>query len=228
MLDKRILRVEVEKNGMLELPSTIANVTSIALTDYAIFNSSYNVNESNRYIFIDNRVIDIPEGNYTASELARVLKDEIELRFEEAPEDTIIVYNSTINKFGFNTTSRTWYFSLSPLFAKLLGFPSIDTNIGVTISPNVISLVSPYYYLIVKEIQTNDVNPHNCYTTIMNNVPRGSLLTRDTSRTIIQPIRMPNTTLRTLTIELRDSDYSLVDMNGIPYLLEFSLTSEAG
>ncbi len=225
MVDKRILRVEVVRNGILELPSSISDVTSITLTDYAIFNSSYNINDSNRFIFIEDRLIDIPEGNYTATELARALKDEIELRFEEGPTDTIIVYNSNLNKFGFNTTSRLWYFDRYPGFARLLGFSPEVTTIDITVSSNVVNLVSPYYYLIIKEIQTNDVNPYNCYTTIMNNVPRGSLLTRDASRSIIQPVRMTNTNLKTLTIELRDDKYNLVDMNGVPYLLEFTLTT---
>jgi hypothetical protein len=89
------------------------------------------------------------------------------------------------------------------MVASIFGFLAEDLTETNFVSWFIPILSIPYYYLTIKELPTNDLNPYPSFAIIHNNVAWGMLLTRGSS-VIHSSNELNKVTLGYLTIEIRD------------------------
>lgn len=211
-------------NFVFKLNNQINKVSKFTLKNWSIPNSSYNVNNNNNsftlHYNVTNYTINITKGNYNALSLATALTS----LFNTAVGGAIftITYDQATNKYTFVSSGSSFYFVVSYETGQLLGFVTGQTSTGTSLtSTNGINLVNtPYYYLAIQEISSNDYqNISRSSFLIDNNVPYLGISSNNVG--IDYTININELNISQLTILLFDSNGHIVDLNGLSYLLMF-------
>jgi len=223
---KRLVRLSLSSTSeTVEISQQ--GVNRVNLINYSIYNVAYTVNSSNNVIvFTDNSTTytaTLTQGFYTATNLA----SEAQTALSKASGDTslTVTYSSSTGLFTFASNNQLQFnFNNYPGFASLFGFNATQSPAATSLTSNFIPILGiPYYYLYIREFPNNDANPYPCFAVIHNNVPWGMLLTRGNTTIPHSTTKLQRWTLGTITIELRDHNYRLVDLHGVPWLLELEL-----
>ena len=211
--------------------SPFLNVKSIKLIGCIIPNSQYLINDNNKTLTIEASSTDytftLTKGFYTPSTLATELQTQ--LNTNSFSSTFTVSQSSTTNKFRIQSTiSVILKFSQNTSSGKILGFGSSNTSSTMDITgTNIYDLSGTRYYkLRIPETNNfidSNINKINESFIIPNNVNSGeyNYITENTN--IINEIENRQNRIDKLTIELFDDENNYVDLNGIDYILFFTI-----
>lgn len=200
----------------------IQNAKMLTLRTYNIWDSSYVVNSNNNTMsFSDGltNVITLTQGNYTGTTLATELQTQLNNGVSLAT--FTVTYTSSTNKFTIAaSTSITYHWSSYPLCGNLFGFTSNVSGTSNTSSKCAVICTTPFYYLVFGNLPSVSKDKRYHFL-IHNNVIQGSLNTP--SEILKDSINLYGVSFQYLDVELRDSNYNLVDLNNTNYTFELEL-----
>lgn len=228
--NSKIIRIQSDKSVYQYVLPYTEQISSIELVNWCIYNSSYIINNNNNtFVFTVGSTrysVTIPQGNYTSSGLATVLQTQLNNITGTTGITWSITDVSSRMKYQITTNaSVTINWSQMPFLSSVLGFRNVDLSGSSFVSDGVYQVTTtPFYYIVIKEIPSTNISKYNNFTVLYNNVASGSLLTRDIASHTYGSYFKNKTSLSSITVEIRDKDYQLIEMNGVPWMLEFQIT----
>lgn len=234
---------------VIKLKEVYKNVTSVTLFNACIPNTSYLVNTNNNILHLSitniEYKLEIPVGDYTASNLAVAL----ETALQTLDVNFTVTLNTLTNKFTMTNTSafdllfigssefhndhkRNTYLKRS--IGKIIGFPKQNfTGLLTYTAPNKYNLSSdPYTVLKIRELEnvsSNSTHIDRAFAVIPMTYPHNTknyVLSSHSGYTpYIKYFNPPLARLDRLTIEFKDSCGNTIDFNGIENFMEFRIMS---
>lgn len=212
-----------------DLGKTVLNITGFNLSDYYIPNSSYIVNSFNYQFLVTynavNYVISITRQNYNATQLAT----ELQTQLNTIAAVFTVTYNTQTNKFSFSSSALAFVFNFTdyPRCARLLGFENTATTSSTSLTaPNCSRiLISPYYTIVIAELPTTNYQKKGTSTFTINNNYNAGIVASPVANDLINNFyKLPDPiSCSKLSVQLLDSDYNLVDLNGMSWFCEIQL-----
>lgn len=216
------------------LNKQISNIRQYNLADYYIPNSSYNVNDYNKTIYINyggtNYIVNMTPSNYNTTQLCTHITT---LLNSNVANVFTVSYNTQTNKITFTSTGFTFnltFTSYNKATAKLLGFTQGTTTTALSItSPNVANLaITPLYYLKIDEFPSNNIKYGVDTTFVLNNNVNQLSYSDAMDAELLNNITILQNSfnLSQLTLKLYDINDNLVDLNGLDFVLEIDVYTD--
>lgn len=224
------VRIQTDSsNFRYDLLRPIKNLRYLKLSKAMIYNTAYLINDDNNNFYYNSTSLTLNNGNYTASELATHLQEEIAAIFA----GSTVVFNANSYKYTITlTTSSTIRFDLNKSLSRILGFNPVSSSGTTFTSNNVVNLaLNPFYIIKIKEVATKsqDKDLFYCDDIIYNTVSSGSILYHE--RDIFDNVDVyeykceEKRELSQLSIEILDGYNQHINFNGSNNILEFDIES---
>lgn len=204
--------------------------TQMRVISVLIPGSFYNINNTNRYLTIEQTFTDPPNppvvtdytisiasGNYNIATLAQQLQASI--RANTNMVNFTVTYSETTGKLTLNSGSASYYFSLGPSnysILEVLGFANDDTlSVTSITAPNVVNL-SGYKKLYIRANTGLNVysDREDKFTNILAVVPNTVAPFENIDIEFTRPLVMDCAGLSSLRIKLTDEAGRVIDLNG--------------
>lgn len=224
-------RISLKKQ--YKISEAFLTMAQFQTTDYVIngYNNSLSVEfSSSTYI------CSLTQGSWSAANYASQLQTDLQTSGNWSPSSPgitgtwTVTYNSNTNKFTITSGSSNTQlnFNISSLLAEKLGFNVAQTsNTTSHTSNNVVNMNnSNYYDIIIPELTSN----HYCskftsFATLYNSVPQNEQLDyfEYLYKNKINKWNTKHVVPQYLTVEIRDENNNLVELNNSDFLLEITL-----
>jgi len=211
-----------------DLNDDIKNITSIELSSAEFGNTSYvfSADKDNNYLKIDDVLIEVPDGNYTSSELLSKINTLIPATIEftlDTNTGKVTITTTNTHIFLLSNNTNTHYKSLG----ELLGFTDLFFSIesSYKTSTNIMNVIGEHYYLL----KINDFGHvyhknKKYFSKIIINAPKYEVVYETRNRYVSKKVEFKQPiNLRKLEIELVDTFGHTIQTNGINH---FSFTLE--
>lgn len=214
---------------------------SIAIDNFSIPCSFYNINSNNNYLSINYREISNPsneideeiyltEGNYSAYTLRDLLNGT-----SLSTYGITVSYSSITNTFTFTTTTYEIIIFSDSTCLELIGIStSVDEYLTTFTSDNVIDLTyTKSIYIAVNNLVFDNIDMRigtrssNILCTILKNVNQGELITYQPDQKDF--IIIQNKFIDHLDIQIQDDKNNTIEMNninwGLTLIIKYNLKS---
>ena len=216
--------------------SYMGKITSFAVKEVCIPNTSYNINATNNVLYLDNQegteyIITIPPGQYSQSDLFAWLNNVSNNPYFSISQDPITKkYNCTKISLGI------YQFSIITTQVNAFnGFLGLNTNVALEITvgtqlPNLPDLSGLRNFYVCSNTLGDGhamISPtlpkFSCISVVPNEVPFGSInfyrANEQELETIAFPSQLHGKCCSYVDLQLRDLNGGIVDLNGLNWTL---------
>lgn len=220
----------------IQLKSSMMGDTEkhVNINDCIIPYSYYAINDNNNTFVLTGTTgsenITLTNGNYTIGEYSSELKTQLETSTNYAGETFTPVYSKITGKMQITVSTGDFTITSNNYNYKHLGMgktTSVASVSSVWTSPNGIDLHGPRYIDLVTSLQTNAVNTNSNFKNYQTLLRFPTDMNRNTIKYLndasTEWMKLFNNNVDRISVELRDDDGNIIDLNGLSWqlMLEF-------
>lgn len=224
LIDSRDKTNTTGETYCFNLPFGLDGVKSIELMTCNFPMTSYNVNSSNNYLYLNDgssKIIQLTKGNYDIYDfvpmLEQALNDSSAINFTvtySLVSMMLTVTGDSNFSFEFSNTTNS--------IAYLMGFNNVNTTPALTqVAPKCLNLSSPMYFnIIISELgmSTKSTNSRdNGSFTVFNSVNMSEIANYNNNGNYCQRIKVLNDNIQTFTMRITDYNNRDVCFNGADF-----------